>query len=338
MPDNFENDIFDEIEQVFEKEDRHTRIIVILCVVLVIAIVVAIIFGISYYKEHNKVIYTSAEIATLEEENEAIIKAKERSPVPVSDNRFYFKDGLLGEAWLPVIEGVEKNTLDGMSFETDDKGRIYYAENGEKLTKFGIDVSAHQHDIDWEKVKADGVEFVMIRIGNRGYETGNISFDKKFRDNIRGAKEAGLPVGVYFFSQAVSLEEAVEEAEFVLEMLDGEELTYPVVYDWEIIGTDPARTDTVSAETVNDCAVVFCEMMKNEGYKPMVYMSRRMGYFKFDLSRLNEYDIWLAEYGDVPTMFYQFDMWQYSCTGTIDGIEGDVDMNICFKDYTSEEE
>ena len=123
MPDNFENGIFDEIEQVFEKEDRHTRIIVVLSIVIVIAVIVAIILGISYYKEHNKVIYTSAEIANLEEENEAIIKAKDRSPVPVSDNRFYFKDGLLGETWLPVIEGVPQNTLDGMSFETDEKGR-----------------------------------------------------------------------------------------------------------------------------------------------------------------------------------------------------------------------
>ncbi|MGN0689728.1 MAG: glycoside hydrolase family 25 protein [Oscillospiraceae bacterium] len=336
MPDNFEKDIYDEIEYEFEKEDRKNRIIVALCIILVALIVIAVIFGISYFKERNKAIYTIAEANALESENEAIIKANEKSAVKVDDSRLYFKDGLLGEVWLPVLSGVEKNTLDGTSFEKDENGRIYYAENGEKLSKFGIDVSAHQHDIDWKKVKESGVEFVMIRIGNRGYETGNISLDKCFLQNIKGAKSAGIDVGVYFFSQAVSLEEAVEEAEFVLDILDGEELTYPVVYDWEIIGTDPARSDTVSAETVNDCAVVFCEMMKNAGYKPMVYMSRRMGYFKFDLSRLKDYDIWLAEYGDVPTMYYKFDMWQYSCEGSIDGIEGDVDMNICFKDYSEE--
>lgn len=339
MSDDFNNPyIYSEMEKMFGKSERHRRTIAALSLALVAAVILIFALAGMYLSEKNKAVAASAEASKLKTENSAVIKAEEKPPVQLDGTRHYFKDGLIGEAWLPVIEGVEKNTYINENFDTDENGFLcYYDKDGRLASYAGIDISYHQEDIDWDKVAASGVDFVIIRAGYRGYESGDVNRDKTLHDNIQGASDAGLDVGIYFFSQAVSVEEAVDEANYVIEELDGYEITYPVVYDWEIIGTDPARTDEVTADVVTDCAVTFCEIIKDNGYTPMVYSSRRLAYFKYDLGRLKDYDLWLAEYSDTPTMFYNFDIWQYSCTGQIDGIEGDVDMNICFKDYTGKQ-
>ena len=195
----------------------------------------------------------------------------------------------------------------------------------------GIDVSIHQGDIDWEQVKASGVEFAMIRLGYRGYQTGDIVEDANFRANLEGASAAGLDVGVYFFSQAVSVEEAEEEARFVLDTLDGFALSMPVVYDWEYIDEE-ARTAQMDRRTLTDCSLAFLERIEDAGYRPMLYFNAAQQRDLLYLRELNQYDFWLALYTGRMTYPYKIKMWQYTCTGSVPGIETDCDINIFFPD------
>ena len=207
----------------------------------------------------------------------------------------------------------------------------YYNENGKAASTEGIDVSDYNGNIDWKKVNDSGIDFAMIRVGGRGYgEKGEMYTDERALEYINGAKAEGIKVGAYFFSQAVSTEEAIEEADYVKTVLGDIKLDYPVAYDWEIIKDDDARTDSVSASQATECARAFCDRVRELGYTPILYSPSRELYFKYDLSRLADIDIWYCEYANVPTFYYEFSMWQYSATGTIDGIEGAVDLNICF--------
>ena len=189
-------------------------------------------------------------------------------------------------------------------------------------------------DIDWEAVKADGVDFAMIRLGYRGYESGQLNLDERFHEYAQGAVDAGLEIGVYFYSQAINASEAEEEARFVLNELSDYKITYPVVFDWEIVGDDTARTNSVSSEELNECASVFCNTIARGGYIPMIYSVKRMALLKYDLSRLAGFDFWLAEYRDEPEFPYEFAMWQYASDGKVNGIEGEVDLNMSFVDYS----
>jgi len=197
----------------------------------------------------------------------------------------------------------------------------------------GVDVSAHQLEIDWDQVAAAGVDFAMIRVGYRGYETGNLNLDPYFAANAEGALAAGLRIGIYFFSQATDAEEAREEAAQVLEWIAPYEVSYPVVFDWEPVGQATARTNGVDDEIVTECAKAFCQDIKDAGYIPMVYFNRNQAYDVINLAELTEYDFWLAEYAEEPEFRYHFEMWQYSCTGTVPGISTPVDLNICLTEY-----
>ena len=194
----------------------------------------------------------------------------------------------------------------------------------------GIDVSAYQGDIDWEKVKEAGVDYAIIRLGYRGYESGKLVEDKFAQKNLEGAASAGIPIGVYFFSQALNVEEAREEAQFVLDMIDPYEVSMPVVFDWEHIHNDSARTNGMDPYVATDCAKAFLETIDEAGYWPMMYFNSFQARKLFYLDQLMEYDFWLALYSDRMTFPYKVDMWQYTCTGTIPGIFGDVDMNVLF--------
>lgn len=280
---------------------------------------------------------TAVKDAVAEHENESSVldNAEEYDPSE-GGTKIKFSDSILGDVWIPVLEGVEKSNIEIKNIRENDKGMKYYGGVGQMYTCAGIDVSYYQGDIDWEKVRAAGIEFVIIRVGYRGYEGGIIQADSRFEEYIDGATAAGLDAGVYFFSQAVNEAEAVEEAEFVLDMISGKKITYPVVYDWENIGTDPARTDEVSAEMLNACAKSFCDRIRDAGYTPMIYSNKRQAYLKYDLRELSDYDFWLAEFNEFAEYYYKFDIWQYTYEATVDGIETNVDLNICFKDYTGE--
>lgn len=175
----------------------------------------------------------------------------------------------------------------------------------------------------------------MIRVGARGYSTGQITLDENFDDNIIRAQEAGLDVGVYFYSQAVTEEEAIEEANFVLEHIQNYQVTYPVAFWMENISNDKARIDELSKNDKTTIARAFLNTVKDAGYMPMVYGTKEWLIKDVDLSKLSDYDIWLSQNGDVPDYPYRFSMWQYSSTGDIDGISGYADLNITFIDYSA---
>lgn len=198
----------------------------------------------------------------------------------------------------------------------------------------GIDVSSHQGEIDWEQVAADGISFSMIRVGFRGYSEGGINRDERFQENVEGALNNGLGVGIYFFSQAIVEEEAVQEAEFVLNEIKGLNITLPVVFDWEIIapeesGEEGARTDNVARDVSTACAIAFCRRIAEAGYQPAIYCNSHNGYLAYDIAQLQEYFLWYAAYDkDWPDYYYRWDMWQYSNQGTVAGITGPVDLNL----------
>lgn len=208
-------------------------------------------------------------------------------------------------------------------------GQLLRYEDESFSSRPGIDVSRHQGRIDWSKVKEQGFEFAFIRIGYRGYgKEGSINLDQRFHENIKGAGEAGIDVGVYFFSQAIDEEEALEEAEFVIETLKGYELELPVVYDPESILDDVARTDDVSGEQFTKNTRVFCDSIREYGYEPMIYSNMLWEAFEFDLGQLTDIPVWYADYEEFPQTPYDFVFWQYSNEGQISGIDGDIDLDI----------
>ena len=197
----------------------------------------------------------------------------------------------------------------------------------------GVDVSEHQGSIRWEKVASTDVRFAMVRLAYRGWGSeGRIRADSRGIENLNGAKDAGLQVGVYFFSQAITVEEAREEARFLLTLLDGRELDLPVVYDWETVSSEQARTKDMTAATLNACALAFCEEIRAAGYEAMVYFNQDLARRMFDLKALQreELDFWLAMYSENMTWAYRVRMWQYTNTASVDGIKGNVDMNLYF--------
>ncbi len=217
---------------------------------------------------------------------------------------------------------------------TEIDGRMTYSDTSVNYST-GIDVSSYQGNIDWHAVAKDGIDFAIIRVGYRGYGTaGNICVDDSARTNIKEAKAAGLKVGVYFYSQATSTLEAVEEAEFVLEAIKDYEIDFPVIFDWE---NDPGvgmRTDNMASEQITACAVAFCEKIKEAGYTPGVYFNLTDAYERYNLEKINDYVFWYAQFkGESPEFYYQYNIWQYANDGTVEGISGTVDLNICFSSY-----
>ena len=236
------------------------------------------------------------------------------------------------QLWVELHEDVALNTLNDPADFVREKGRVTYT-GAEVESLQGIDVSEHQGAIDWAAVAADGIDFAVIRAGYRGYSEGGLFEDSYFRDNLKGAAENNIPLGLYFFSQATSVKEAEEEAAFLLAQLKAwkpDDFALPIFYDWETIHVENARTDDVPPETVTACAKAFCEAIAAAGYSPGVYAYRYLGYFTYDLAQLSDYPLWMGAVGDSPDFFYRHSIWQYTINGRVNGIRGDVDMNLMF--------
>ena len=239
---------------------------------------------------------------------------------------------------IPIYKGVEKSRLYEGDFHWEGD-RLEYI-GGDFKTRFGIDVSAYQNrasvdGIDWEAVREDGVEFAMVRIGLRGTSTGSIVADQYYAENIEGAMSAGIETGVYFFAQAITVEEAIEEAEFVLELLEEYEIDGPVAYDWEMQDSS-YRVYGTTPEMATACAIAFCQRIEEAGYEAMIYAGQYVSYIKYDQGAIEPYLSWYPEYkGEnseklYPAFYYQMDYWQYSSSCTVDGIGGRVDANLQF--------
>ena len=206
-------------------------------------------------------------------------------------------------------------------------GRATYVVNGELQSRQGIDVSSFQNEIDWDAVADDGIDFAYIRLGFRWADTGVLGVDDFFEDNMRGAYENGVKRGVYFFSQAVTVEEAHEEAQLVIDTLHGRPLDYPVVFDSEIALDGEGRTADLTNAEMTAIAKAFCEDIEAEGYTAMIYGNNYdMG--RYDLSELGTYGRWYAGYVSIPSADFDFAIWQYTNEGSVAGVSGHVDMNI----------
>ena len=207
----------------------------------------------------------------------------------------------------------------------DYEGRFLTCTAGPCL--LGVDVSSWQYDITWPLVKAAGIDFAMIRLAWRGSTEGGMDEDSYARINYQGAKDAGLKVGGYFFSQATTPEEAVEEAEFILKMAEDMEFDMPIVFDWEQTG---GRTANMDPRTLTDCAKAFCQTIEEGGLEAMVYFNVYFACYEMYLEELTDYQFWLAMYNSKMDFPYQIDMWQHTDHGSVPGIEGPVDLNIYF--------
>lgn len=239
------------------------------------------------------------------------------------------------DEWVLMNPYLTKNTFDSTKME-EKAGLKRYMENGKKISYVGVDISKQTGSVNFRSLKAAGVDYVMIRVGGRGYSTGQISLDDDFKEHIEGAIAEELDIGIYFYSQAISPEEAVQEASFVIQNLEPyrAHIKYPVAIDMEFVANDEARIDGLSREDRTNVTIAFLEAVKGAGYVPMVYGDKEWLIKEVDLTKLQNYDIWLAQEADIPDYPYQYAMWQYSTKGVVNGIKGDANLNICFIGYS----
>ena len=259
---------------------------------------------------------------------------EESSGTGVPEGMVLVNDLYEGQRLVPDFD-MDLNQYDTEKF-VEENGFIRY-QDGKAVA--GVDVSEHQGTIDWQQVKDAGFEYAILRVAYRGMTEGGLNVDSTFEQNYQGATAAGLKVGVYFFSQAITQKEAQEEAKYVLDALNDRELTYPVVFDWEppipseTLPAEDLRAYDMDGEVITAMANAFCKEIEKNGYQACVYTNKHMAYYTFDLEALQEYPIWYAEYQPAPSLYYDFRIWQYSASGTVPGISGSVDLNLCFEPY-----
>ncbi len=232
-------------------------------------------------------------------------------------------------------EDAERGT--GVVDEEDEDDTQYTAlldtDERDNAVALGIDVSKWNGEIDWDIVKAEGVEFAIIRCGYRGSSSGWLVEDPYFYKNIEGARKAGVKVGIYFFTQAVSLVEAVEEASMVIALLGDFEPEYPIFIDVEGAAGGNGRADGLDAATRTAVVNAFCQTIQNAGMEAGVYSSRNWYYNNLELDDTYHHRVWLAEYRQTPLYTGRYDMWQYTSNGSVAGIEGRVDLNVSYLGY-----
>ena len=236
--------------------------------------------------------------------------------------------------FVPIRDDLQKNDYALENLNILEDGEVQYMQDGQVVSHKGIDVSKHQGNIDWTKVAADGVEFAFIRVGLRGYGTeGKLVEDEYFEQNVKGALQAGIKVGVYFYSQAITDEELLEEANLVLEKVKPYNIELPIVFDVEKVSGGKGRANELSVEERTRLTALFCQTIQDAGYKPMIYHNMEMGTLMLDLGQLEQDDKWFAYYNDDLYYPYAYKVWQYSEKGAVDGINEEVDLNIWFGDF-----
>lgn len=235
----------------------------------------------------------------------------------------------------PISSNIPARTYDPAGLVVNNRGEMEYQVNGEVKSLKGIDLSRYQGEIDWSRVAGDGVDYAMIRVGIRGYGTGEIVIDDTLDANMTGATYNGIDIGAYFFTQAISEAEAIEEAEAVITALAPYNVTYPIAIDVEDVNDSAARTANLTAAQRTDYVIAFCERLKEAGYTPMIYGNLKTYCDMLEMERLNEYEKWFAFYDTYVYFPYEIGMWQYTDSGSVNGIEGKVDLNITFSDQYS---
>ncbi len=273
---------------------------------------------------HNK---SKKELAAVNEELNRVIE--EQSHINVTN--VYVPKRKIKEGNLSL------NAYNTDNFRIDNGFMAYFDDDGNKISHLGCDLSYHNTQVDFDELKAAGCEFVMLRCGFRGYSEGGIMKDEKFDLYASEANRVGIAVGVYFFTQALTPEEAVEEAEYTLKLIEDYDISYPVAFDTEYIDDEKARTNVteISDELRSDICEAFCERIREEGYYPMIYASENWMRRNMELESLHQYDFWAPQYLEENDFLYDFTIWQYTDTGSIPGVRGDVDLDISMVDYAS---
>lgn len=247
--------------------------------------------------------------------------------VAVSNGNFHF---------VPINRELKLNAYSEENLKILESGEYQYMDGENVISHKGVDVSRFQGNIDWNAAAADGVEFAFIRVANRGYGTGKLVEDDKFDANFRGAMNAGIHVGAYIYSQAVNEDEIREEASLVLGKLASYDVKCPIVFDVEKTADASGRMNQLSVEERTNLTLLFCQIIEEAGYKPMIYHNLEMGALMLDIETLEEYDKWFAYYNDDMYYPYEYKIWQYSDKGKVNGISSNVDMNICFEPFWEE--
>ncbi len=236
------------------------------------------------------------------------------------------------KTYYEIIQSLPKNDYDLENNLINENGTLSYRDSKREAVK-GADLSKYNGTVDFTKLKDAGIGFVMLRLGSRGYGTGKIDLDEKFVEYAQNAQLAGIQTGAYFYSQAVNEAEAIEEANYIVGAVSNFSIKYPIAIDIEKVSGDDARTDKLTSKERTAVVKAFCDAVKGYGYKPIIYASKEMLVSSLDLEELSDYDVWLSDY-DPPTDYpYRFTMWQYTKTGRIDGITGDIDLDLCFINY-----
>lgn len=230
------------------------------------------------------------------------------------------------------VKEDDTREIDAQETDSDDSQytNLLDQDTLEDAVSLGIDVSKWNGRIDWQAVKEDGVEFAIIRCGYRGSKTGYLVEDPYFWENLQGAKKAGLKVGLYFFTQAINVKEAVEEASTVVSLLGEEKIDYPIYIDVEGAGGN-GRADGLDPVMRTAICSAFCKTITNAGFSGGVYSSRNWYYHNIHVEELEGYHIWLAEYRETPLYTGNYEMWQYTSSGSVNGIEGRVDLNVRYQ-------
>lgn len=262
---------------------------------------------------------------------------EEAAEVEAKTFQFINMEGKEMEAVL--AEEMEENSYDTSKI-TEKGGLKAYTDEKNRITgKVGVDISSTQGPIDWQKVKAAGIDFAIIRIGFRSYgETGQLFSDDNFLANMDGAKNAGLELGVYFYSQAISEDEAKEEAEFVRNQLGKYDISLPVMYHPGAINAEESRTKDKTPEQYQQDCKAFCDVLEASGYEAAIYSDMEWMAFTLDMNEMKGYDFWYADYTEKPQDPYTFSVWKYTEEGIVDGIEGSVNLNLWFIDEKKQEE
>lgn len=300
-----------------------------------IVLLAAILAGISLTRSHSKgLAFEIGQEKRMSLGNAAILSIADRTYWNFVNHRFilvYDAEGTL--QWVKIDNDFGRNDYDFDSTLVDEGYFKYYTEDGQIASSVGIDVSKFQGTINWAQVKAAGVDFAFIRVGYRGYGNGVIRLDETFDYNVTEALRNDLNVGVYFYSQAVSYEEGVEEAQFVLNHIKPYNINLPIVLDTEDAEDTDARTNGLTPQQRSEACRGFLETIQASGHETMIYANLRWIALDLDLTQLYGYDIWFAQYANEPRLPYGFQIWQYTAEGTVPGISQPVDLNIGFDFY-----
>lgn len=270
------------------------------------------------------------------EKEEERQKEEEAQNDPATDGKHTLitnRDGT--EEWVLISPYLTKNTFDFTKVE-DKAGLKRYMENGRKTSYVGVDISKHTGKVSFSRIKAAGIDYVMIRLGSRGYSTGQITLDENFKENIEGAIEAQLDIGVYFYSQAITPDEAVQEANFVVQNLEPyrAHVKYPIAFNMGFVSNDKSRIEGIGREDKTTVTASFLEGIRAAGYVPMIYGDKEWLIKEIDMTKLQDFDVWLSQEEEIPDYPYRYSMWQYNTDGVVNGIDGGADLNICFVNYS----